>query len=109
MNKTQQLLLTAADVVEHVGWTQGQFARSDRGYAVTEDHIEAGKFCAIGALKFASGDFSDNYQLALRPAIEAIKRSGRIADVVHWNDRSIQTAENVANTMRQAAYKLGPL
>lgn len=100
----RQILLEAARLVRQ-GWTQKRFVYdTDLGVC----------YCAKGALnKVCTGDPGRTYSDAVaHDAHIALRSEVSIADGYHctnlvgWNDRPYQTAENVATTMERAALRL---
>lgn len=52
-----ETLSKAADLIEPPGaWTQGAFARNEKGYKVSPDNPEAICFCLIGSIRKISGN-----------------------------------------------------
>lgn len=54
MTKTTELLRAGRDMIEHVGWTKGAYARDAEEREVRLEQPEACAFCAIGALMAAA-------------------------------------------------------
>jgi hypothetical protein len=101
MNKTAQILLTAADLIEHVGWTRGVFARSKFNRPICPKAQGAACWCAIGAI-LSLCDTNTGFRV-----IDILeKKAGNNFNVPYWNDGPAQAAENVANTMRECALEI---
>lgn len=90
----------AAKLVRN-GWTQGTYARDLAGRKVGHWDVHAVRFCALGALRRASGAETCEHQVN-RHLYEHLGR--RLID--QWNDGP-NTDENVAKTMEAVADKLG--
>jgi hypothetical protein len=100
MNKTAQILLTAADLIEHVGWTQGSLAKSVMGEDIGPYAHGAVCWCAQGAIGLVGGkDLAATYSAN-------IALDSEVGQVHLWNDHPAQTAENVAGTMRKVALEI---
>lgn len=99
------LFETAADIVEHVGWTQGELAKDKYGCKVEYSSPKAACFCGEGALRKANSlagrkyDFSKVFDALLQFRLFPSSNQG-----IHpWNDRRTRTKEDVADVFRDAA------
>jgi hypothetical protein len=90
-------LAEARKLIER-GWTQGQYARGKSGKAVDEHGRHAVCFCALGALRRATGNYWDNgpETRLLRSAIGSKK------DVIDWNDAKRRTQAQVIEAFKRA-------
>jgi hypothetical protein len=88
----------AADLIEPEGaWTQGWFARDERGRGVLEDAAEAVCFCIFGALMRVSQDDADDALDILRSVIPE--------GISYWNDAPGRKQSEVVAKLREAAAK----
>ena len=78
-------------------WTQGAWARDERGYAVSHDAHGAKCWCLDGALMLAKGQ-ADTFDEII--AIEALLPD---VDAIHWNDADGRTQVEVVAKLREAA------
>lgn len=99
----QEILLAAADLIEHTGWTQGQNARDINGRKCAPGSLRAICFCLEGS------------QVRIAPRSRRQREDARI--MVHreleqrgfaraswfWNDQTGRTKEEVVELMRAAA------
>ena len=61
-------------------WTQGWFAKNERGFTVSEDHPDACCWCALGAMRKVSPSWKGYHQTA------AILMNGSLLRVSDFND-----------------------
>ena len=100
-----EVLACAADLIERPGgWTQGVFARDKRGYKVDVDSADAVCFCAVGAIRHCSGDWSETIE---RKAQDLMGLTAPVAfrAIVGWNDDSDRKQEEVVAALRAASTK----
>lgn len=94
-----QVLREAADLIEQEGWGQGAYYNPQDGC-----------FCAVGAIgQVATGTPSHGFWLNKGWSVAEVlgdfiaRQDGSPVNPVEWNDKEGQTAENVVQTMRDAA------
>jgi hypothetical protein len=98
-NKTKteawpQVLLDAADLIEHDGWTQNDWGDPWRGY------------CALGAVHFVGTGSAEEPDCATnlqRAAERHLANQIENLDITDWNDRAGRTKEEVIAALRKAA------
>lgn len=87
---TKDLIVEAKNLILTSGWTQGEYGDGEAGY------------CIMGALQHNATDYS-----SLKAARDAVKltlrNSGRITDIVAWNDADHRTEAEVLNLLDEAA------
>lgn len=97
----QIILLAAADLIEHVGWSQGAYARDYEGYITHECNPLAVGWCAAGAMQAVADDCPKDIRSDHRISYEVL--TAVVGNVVCWNDETLQTPEKVAARMREVA------
>lgn len=81
----QQLLLDAADLIEHEGWCQ-------------ETTSYNGPHCALGAILAARGEQGTHVAHVAEAHLFAA-----VGAIVHWNDQPERTATEVVATLQAVA------
>ena len=103
----RDVLLKAASIVEE-GWCQGVLHLDKEGVCIY-NREDAAQSCATGAIARASDQLSG--EPSLSAAYDLGSAAGRglreylSSSIPNWNDRWDQTADKVAEAMRQAATK----
>lgn len=78
------------------GWTQGAFARNDRGWSVGNNSPDAQCFCAVGAIRTAAGWDGNAPMGEYREALSAVRAAtGSRLPIPSWNDNAKRTKEDV--------------
>ena len=79
-----QTLKAARDLIsDPARWTQGWFAKNERGLNVSEDHPDACCWCVLGAMKRVSSSSIGFHQAA---AILRNRSMFRLFDLSEFND-----------------------
>lgn len=111
----QELLLKAADLIEHNDWTQGAYARNVNGCGVYPNSISAMSFCVVGAMTRTVFDESRERllregksdsaadQILGRQAADLLTSQICQSDVPDWNDDPARTKAEVVQALRAAA------
>ena len=94
-----EVLAAAADLLEKPGaWTQGWYARDERGGICSAGASDAICFCAVGAISKVSGGL---------PPVQALdlmrSAAGCTDNIGDWNDAPERTQAEVVTALRQAA------
>lgn len=116
--KAKDIYNKAVDVIEELGWAQGQLGGRQREYDMRGNKIDAA-CCAVGAIRQAAQDITGTTGLSaygsislLRHALEEMidfKPDDFIvrASITRWNDAPGRTKEEVIELLRKAAEKSG--
>ena len=99
--QTHELIDTAADLIETLGWTQGP-----DGWPSTPDHD--GPVCAEGGLMLAGGinwatGPGELVAFWQSPAVTAVKNQIGATFIPEWNDEEGRTRGEVIGALRSAA------
>lgn len=93
------ILNAAADLIERVGWTQDQWARTADGSTAQQDGSDAACFCLWGAVQHVCGN--DDSQTD--DALAVFRAATGIQTYIEWNDTKGRTREEVVAALRQSA------
>ena len=95
MKPETEILLMAADIIEHVGWCQRtRFRRNRAGNLLAA--------CAVGAVDMALEE-TNPPELTRYYVIDALKASIQRRCVASWNDDPSRTRKQVYTALRKAA------
>lgn len=101
----RDVLLRAAGLVQR-GWSRGAFARFADGTTADPHARDAEAWCALGALRRASGKGVSIYDAA-DFLWRQIQDGQCIRGVAEWNDAPERTQAEVVAALRSAADKAG--
>jgi hypothetical protein len=97
----------ATDLIETVGWTQGNYTKLD-----DETGVIIG-YCALGACTTAASILAVSVELApglhtrlLNATFAALQQAVARESIMAWNDRPGQTREEVVEKLRHVAKDL---
>lgn len=88
-------LIAARALLRKKGWTQGAFARDVRGYQCATYRPEAATFCAVGAIRSVSADYSFRASRAVDVLCKVIAEGGYLTSLAIWNDEPSRKKEDV--------------
>ena len=94
----EEVLLSAADLIEALGWTQNAFARDEKGVRISATQTKAVAFDAYGAIASITRNPDLRYS-----ADKRLSRYLKVACTVKWNDHPTRTKEEVISALRAAA------
>lgn len=101
--KNRDLILAAADLIEGEGrWTQGYTARNEYGQPVSNGHMEAVCWCAIGALRRVSGEENLENIVAVKLGLNC-SPIGKPHPLAAFNDAENRSQSEVVSALRRAA------
>lgn len=98
---TSQILSQAADLIEPEGaWTQGAFARTEKGHVIGSLEQPATCFCAVGAIYRVAQAQSRSVQ---ERAVDLMSETVGKWHIGEWNDAPYRTQAEVVAALRKAA------
>lgn len=90
------LLKEARAIIDEKGWTQGAYARDDRGAFIDVTSSRAVCFCTLGALRRAQVDLKDSVSLdSYKTAALWLNEAGVPRGFGSWNDAPTRTKVDV--------------
>jgi hypothetical protein len=95
--------LDEARVLIERGWTQGEYARGEKGSSVDYLKDKATCFCAAGAIGAVNKHWPTSSLPGMRYLSLAVGGDGDEADVLNWNDAPERTQAEVVEAFRKAA------
>lgn len=109
-NLTADILQTAGDIVNYIGWTKGDYAKDAYENPVSAWHDAATCFCAVGAIRLASqmavGSTKRLYEEATECTNTLKKVLGGEFEFVYvpkWNDARTRKKADVVEALYAAA------
>lgn len=94
MSDVKNLLVSAKNLINTSGWTQGDYGDADNGYCITG---------ALGVAYDDAGYPYATYSAAIAAVKKTLKDSGRITNVPAWNDAAHRTQAEVLELLDEAA------
>lgn len=101
-----ELLLTAADLLEYVGWCRGAAIRDLNGKEIRSNDEDAAAFCIQGAI-WAVGDAWGVRTVEAMNAVSEYRwlqsNDKAIPLLAAWNDRECKSGKEAAELLRRVA------
>lgn len=97
------LLKETRRLIDEIGWTQGAYARDDRGAFADVEDPKAVCFCLSGAIRRARLNLDEAaYSDSATAATLFIAEAGPGRSIPAWNDAPSRTKDDVLKTLDKA-------